>query len=563
MRVSDSVEGAGWLRAYVESRNRVAGMLTGIRRRSERGKGCLKVLVDASGALTSRAPAAIGAPSAEHAIALAEIAGAAWAARDVLGHEPVRPITISDPQFEAWLARRSCAWGGKLAPGLMAASDGDMEGLLYSGALPELQAAADAGRRVEIGWLVDPAFRIDHGAAFLAELNAGARPRPAAVHQARAEALDQQLAATYGYEGTHISAHAFAVHYLTGIYGPGGDALRTTMLHFIATFPPPERATLQASKVAALLSDALGPRARMELLDQVILLLAPSDGDPSRLMRLASDSALVLLQLLLEEDDVEPGEQTEVAMPVAVEAPRGPTAQPPADGPDQALPLVGGEAADGPAADSAGRIAEIASEAERAIVAASAERLTRYQRAVDAGSLTDALVVVRDAAADDDHEQAWLLLQDVARRNPDADPGGLVTVAPDILGPVDLESDGDFDGPGAGCFTVLSPGPAAAAAAIARVAPRLLNVDDRGNEHPDSDTAAASDAYTPNFLHGVVWCDRGAQVALDTKGSMSAPMARTMVAILSQALVENRVPGLITGWIPGLDDSMARWDNDS
>lgn len=560
MRVSDGVEGAGWPQAYVESRNRVAGMLTGIRRRSERAKGCLKVLVDASAALTSRAPAAIGAPSAEHAIALAEIAGAAWAARDVLEHGPAPPVRSPDPQFEAWLAQRSRAWGGQLAPGLMAASDGEMGRLLYSGTLPELQAAEDAGTPAEIGWLVDPAFKIDHAAAFLAELNAGARPRPAAVHQARAEALDQQLATTYGYQGTHRSAHAFAVHYLTGIYGPGGDALRTTMLHFIATYPPQERATLQAAKVAALLSDALGPRARMALLDQIILSLGPNDGDPSRLMRFASDSALVLL--LLEEDDVEPGEQTDVAMPIAVEAPRGCSAQPPADGPDQALSLVGGDAADGPAG-SADWIAEIAGEAECAIVAASAERQARYERAVDAGSLTDALVVVRDAAVDDDHEQAWSLLQDVARRHPDADPGGLVTVAPDILGPVDLDSDGDFDGPGAGCFTVLSPAPAAAAAAIARVAPRLLNVDDRGTEHPDYDTAATSDAYTPNFLHGVVWCDRGAQVTLDTKGSMSAPMARTMVAILSQALVENRAPALITGWIPELDDSMSRWDNDN
>jgi hypothetical protein len=414
----------------------------------------------------------------------------------------------------------------------MAASDGEMRGLLYSGALPELQAAADAGTPPELGWLVDPGFRIDHAAAFLAELNTAARPRPATVHQARAEALDQQLATTYGYEGTHHSAHAFAVHYLTGVYGPGGEALHTTMLRFIATYPPQERATLQAAKVAALLSDALGPRARMALLDQIILLLGPNDGDPSRRMRLASDSALVLL--LLDDDDVVvPGEQN------AVEAPRESSAAPPAGGAD--------------------RIAEIAAEAERTIVAASAERQTRYERAV---SLTDALAVVRDAAADDDHEQAWSLLRDIAGRHPDADPADLVIVAPDVLGPVDLDGDGDFDGPGAGCFTALSPAPAAAAA-LARVAPRLLNVDDRGTEHTDYDSAATSDAYTPNFLHGVDWCDRGAQVMLDTKGAMSAPMARTMVAILRQALVEDRVPALMTGWIPDLEDSMRHWDDDT
>jgi hypothetical protein len=168
---------------------------------------------------------------------------------------------------------------------------------------------------------------------------------------------------------------------------------------------------------------------------------------------------------------------------------------------------------------------------------------------------------VRDAAADDDHEQAWSLLQDIARRHPDADPGDLVTVAPDVLGPVALDSDGDFDGPGAGCFTVLSPAPAEAAAAIARVAPRLLNVDDRGIEHSDSEIARTSGAYTPNYLHDIVWCDRGAKVTLDTKGSMSAPMGRTMVAILTHALVDDRVPALVTGWIPALDDPMTRWDS--
>jgi hypothetical protein len=536
-------------------------MLAGIRRRNERAKGCLKVLVDASAALTSRAPAAIAAPSAEHAIALAEIAGAAWAARDVLEHGTAPPVRSLDPRLEDWLAQRSRAWGGQLAAGLMAASDGEMGSLLHSGTLPELQAAADAGRPAEIGWLVDPGFRIDHAAAFLAELNAAARPRPPAVHQARAEALGQQLATTYGYEGTHRSAHAFAVHYLTGVYGPGGDGLRTTMLRFIATYPPHERATLQAAKVAALLSDALGRRARMALLDEIILSLGANDGDTSQLMRFASDSALVLL--LLEEDDVEPGEQTDVAMPIAVEAPRGSRAQAPANEPGQALSLDGGDEADGPAVGGGDWIAEIAGEAERAIVAAAAERQARYRRAVEAGAVADALVVVCDAAVDDDHEQAWSLLQDVARRHPDADPGSLVTVAPDILGPVDLDSDGDFDGPGAGCFTVLSPAPSAAAAAIARVAIRLLNVDERGIEHPDWDAANDSGFYTPNYLHGVGWCDRGVQVTLDTKGAMSAPMARTMVAILSRALVENRVPALITGWIPDLDDSMTRWANDN
>jgi hypothetical protein len=108
----------------------------------------------------------------------------------------------------------------------------------------------------------------------------------------------------------------------------------------------------------------------------------------------------------------------------------------------------------------------------------------------------------------------------------------------------------------------VSPMPAEAAAGISRVALRVLNVDDRGIEHPDWDAANDCGFYTPNFLHDIVWCDRGARVTLDTTGSMSAPMGRTLVAILTHALVENRVPALITGWIPALDDSMTRWDND-
>src|SRR4051812_20271287 len=249
-------------------------MLMGIRGRSERAKGCLKVLVDAAAALTSRAPAAIGAPSADHAIALAEIAGAAWAAREVIEKGRSYPLTSPDPRLEAWLARRSAAWGGQLAPALMPASDGEMGTLLHEGAMPVLQAGVEVGRPADADWLVPAAFRIDHAAAFLAELNAAARPRPAAVHQARAEALDQQIAITGPSQSAHISAHAFAVHYLTGIYGPGDRAVRDTMLRFVATHPPHERATLQGSKIAALLSDALGSRARMALLDHIILLAA-------------------------------------------------------------------------------------------------------------------------------------------------------------------------------------------------------------------------------------------------------------------------------------------------
>jgi len=223
------------------------------------------------------------------------------------------------------------------------------------------------------------------------------------------------------------------------------------------------------------------------------------------------------------------------------------------------MPGDGGDTAHEADHQGTDAIAEIAAESERAILAAAAERQARYRQAVDGGSLTDALAIARDAAADEDHEQAWSWLQDIARRHRDADPADLVTIAPDVLGPVSLDSHAHFHAPGAGCFTVLSPVPAQAAAAMARVAPRLRNVDDRGIEHPDSHTADASGFYTPNHLDDIRWCNRAAQVLLDSKGSISAPMARTMLAILTDALIADRVPALITGRIPALDDAMARW----
>lgn len=75
--MSDRVEVAVWAEAYVDGFRRVTSMLTGISRKRERAAGCLKVLVGAAEALTSRAPLAIGRPSVDHASALAQIAGAA------------------------------------------------------------------------------------------------------------------------------------------------------------------------------------------------------------------------------------------------------------------------------------------------------------------------------------------------------------------------------------------------------------------------------------------------------------------------------------------------------
>jgi hypothetical protein len=547
-----------WPEAYVDGYRRAGGMLMGVRRRGERITACLKVLLHAAQSLGARAPTSISAPSAEHSVALAEIAGTASAVRAVADQGRVNLEWTADASWLAAMAKRSFPWAGSLAPRLMAASDGDLGPLLFEAAVPKLQAAAQAGPP-DPAWLVQPAFRIDHAAVFLAELNAAAQGRPDAVHEARAERLNQRMSSTYPEESARVSAHAFAIHYLTGIYGHGTGvtAVRETMLRFIAAHPPEERAALRASRVAALLSDAFGARAEMALLDFILLLLGPKQtGNPSVQLELARDSALVLL--LLDTDADQLYEPATVAVPVpqrrsAPSSPQTGRGQHPFAPADNEVTGAAG-------IDSSDAIAEIAREAERAIATAVAERRARYQQAVDADSLTDALVVVRDAAAGDDHEQVWRLLQDIARRYPDANPADLVTVAPNVLGGVALDGDEHFDGPGAGCFTALSSAPLDAAAAIARITGRLMNVDDKGIEHADSATARDSGAYTPNTIHEITTSDFGAQVSLDTKGWMPAPMARTMLAVITQSLIDDRVPALITGWIPALDPEMTPWN---
>lgn len=547
------VGGIDWPQAYIESHNRIAGMLRGIRRHGERSKTCLKVLINAASTLTSCAPAAISAPSAEHASSLAELAGAALAAQGVVSGGQGLDRRL-DAQFVSYLARRSSDWGGQLAPALMAASDGDLQPLLRGGTVSELKAGAEAGRPADSAWLGDPANSIERAAALLAELNAAARPRPTTAHRVRAKALDELIASTVPTPSAHISAHAFAVHDLTGVYGCGGSSMmRDAMLRLVASHPAHKGATLQASKVAALLSDALGSRAKMALLDCILLALGPWDDDPSVHIPRARDSALILL--LLDADAVEHGNPTEAALPDASAPESSPS---PEQEPDQTAIHGRDAGVDGVHLS----IDEMAEEAERAVVAAIAERQRRYQRATDMGSLPDALETIRDAADDDDHEQAWALLQDIARRHHDADPSDLVLVSSNLPSPTSRMKDEDFGELGDACFTILSPVPSQAAAAIDRVAPRLLNVDDRGVEHPDSDAAAASDEYTANFLFDTLWCDSAAQVTLDTKGAMTPQMARTMISILIDALVQDRVPALITGWVPGLNDAMTPWNDD-
>jgi hypothetical protein len=541
-----------WLEAYVDGYRRVGGLLMSIRRRGERAKSYVKILVAASESLTSHAPSAIAAPSAEHAIRLGQIAGMASAVRVVIDQGSFNSNLTASAPFHDRLAERSALRAGELAPGLMAASDGEMRTLLWNGTVSELQAKEPVGNDPNNKWFIDPADKIQHAAQLLAELNASARRRSPEAHLARAEALDRQIAATPAHQQANRTAHAFAVHYLTKVYGQGDNGVRSAMLRFVATHPSHERATLQASKVAALFSDGPAHGARMALLDRIIILLGPGRGDSPISEAFARDSALVLL--LLDDDVTEAGSSTGITTPV--DSAHSPTT----DGPEQS-------SSDASRARDLGTgvtdlISEISQQADRAIAAAAADRADRYERAMDAGLLTEAVAIVRDAVVDDDHDQAWMLLGDIARRHPEAEPAGLVTVAPNVLGAVSLDSEDYFDDPGAGCFTVLSPQPAKAAAAVTPVLERLLNVDDQGIEYADSEIPRTAGGYTPNYLHDLLWCDRGVQIILDTKGSMSAPMARGMLTIITGALIHNLVPAVVTGHIPALEPRMTPWKNE-
>ena len=503
--MNPGVEGTDWLDVYVDSQNRSAALLMGVRRRRDRGEACRKVLLAEASAFASRASAAIDTPSRDHALAFAEIAGAAWAARDVLAQDYVLSEKAASPSFRAWAKDRSAARGGQYAPDLMRASDGDADALL-----PNLVAArlGETGHPADADTLTQPAFDLEHAAAFLAELTWAARPRSKAAHQERAEWLDRQLATRAGWEHSFISAHAFAVHELTGVYGSGTGGVVSAMLGFIATHPPHDRATTQASKVATLLTDALGPRARMALLDSILLHLGPDDAHREVLFPRARDCALVLL--LLDADDSH-------------------------DVPEQ-------EVTSAPAHGRVDQIAEIVGATEHAAAVAARDRGARFARA---DAIVDAIDVIRDAAAAEDFDQASSLLGDLANRSLESAPLAVAR---------SLEGDGEGDE----CFTVLSPTPSAAAAAVARVAPRLLNVDEHGTEHADGEVV--DDVYTPNFLHDIAWCDRGAQVMLDTKGTMGPAMKHAMVAILVEALTEDGVPALLAGRVSALDGAFVRWD---
>ena len=461
-----------WQEARIDAYRRVGAMLLGIRRSGARAEACLKVLIEAAASLEVRAPSAIAAPCSEQAGALAEVEGAALAAHGVIEHGSANLDATVDDAARAQLARRSAPWAGRFASGFMAASDGDMSQLSLNGGSADQLRAREPGRPPNLG-VIQPAYEIQYAASFLAELNACAGRGSAERHVERVAALNLELPATWDPAIGGLSAHAFAVHYLTGIYGSGEAGMRTALLRFVASHPCDDRVKLQASRVAGLFS-VQRERSRMALLDHLLLVLFPDPrGDPAIRLRLALDAALVLLLL-----------DTELAEPVdgAPES-REPQLVDPQPGPAQQA--SGGEP---------DTYAEIGREAEAGVEAAHIERSVQYQHAVECDSLEDSLAVVLAAAAAEDHEQACGFLRDVADRYSTADPSELVRIAPNVLGSVNLDSDDYFDGDGAGCFTVLTPATAAAAVALGGVVDRLMHVDELVTRPVDS-LAVAFDGF--------------------------------------------------------------------
>lgn len=184
-----------------------------------------------------------------------------------------------------------------------------------------------------------------------------------------------------------------------------------------------------------------------------------------------------------------------------------------------------------------------------------------FRRGADAGSLDAVHALVRLHVAAREYDDAQWLLHDAERRHPDVSAARLISVAPDVLGPLTFDGDGADDYPGAGVFTVISPHAFRAAAAVARVAGRLMNVNEHGDIQPADELPDETGdiPYTPNFVFDVQWCQYGSEVMLDTKGVMWAAMGRTMVGILVDALAADRISAHVVGHRSDLRAELQVW----
>ena len=212
---------------------------------------------------------------------------------------------------------------------------------------------------------------------------------------------------------------------------------------------------------------------------------------------------------------------------------------------------------------------ELGTSAEEQARQLMADARAWFERSARAGSLDAVHALVRLAVASRDYSHAQWLLQEAEREHAGVPAEWLVSVAPDVLGSrLALDGDGEADD-GDAVFTVISPRVAHATAAVARVAERLMDVDEHGVEQSWEERQSAWEPgadwpYTPNCLFDVTWNSYAAQVHLDTKGWNSAAMGRTMVGILVDALVADAVPAHIAGRRHDLDGDFIRvWEDPS
>lgn len=205
-----------------------------------------------------------------------------------------------------------------------------------------------------------------------------------------------------------------------------------------------------------------------------------------------------------------------------------------------------------------------------AAVAAARDELRRdrlsLERAANEGDIDAVNGLARLCVGLQDYDAAQRGLAAAAERFADTASARLVSVAPDLLGPgLELGGDGagDTDGGADAEFTVISPSPDRAAAALGRIAYRLSDVDEHGVEMSFEDRLRhgldRSEAYTANYVSDVEIAAAGARLRLDTKGAMWSAMGTTIVAILTDALSTDRVPAHIVGMCPDLAAAFETW----
>ncbi len=184
------------------------------------------------------------------------------------------------------------------------------------------------------------------------------------------------------------------------------------------------------------------------------------------------------------------------------------------------------------------------------------EEARRWLRdASRAGSLDACHGLVRVAVAEREYSTATAQMHSIEVRFPDVPRRDWISVAPDALGrDLALDSDGASSLPGAGVFTIITPYGDRALEALRPAAQRLLDVDEFGGiQPPDVDPPEGVDPpFTPSWVDRLRWDHDAVQILLDTKGEMTGPMGRTMIAILVDALAVANLPTHVAGDCPDL-----------